>query len=536
MEKTNNLFISQALKESNVTLSGNGAKKYSTSGNDFVDNFSSISKFIEIRKFEEISKDMELLWCLDALMCLKLAVYIRLITRKSNLIYPDTDLTFATKQLEIQKGAGLKNEGILRMYWIAINHPNTFKKNICEFIAAGSWKDIFTLLSIDLKNGWNNRKLDWRFMYNVIEIGILTTPDLVKKYLPTIKTKCSTEHTKNNAIIGKWLANMLSPGCKDAYRRYRHFKSSGKAHQWQQLISKQIYDAINFDTISGRALAQLVGSKFLKNHGLENKYTEWISNKPIAKFTGYVYELFKGINSNIPEYRKRTINVQFEQLIQSCKNESSLIVVRDTSYSMHSTACGLNVSSDHIAKSLALFFSQYLQGKFANTYIEFSHKARIVEWKGETPVDKFLNDTESCVGNTDFQSVIDLFINLKNKGVPEEDFPKGLLLLSDGEFDGCGYNDSTNFQEAINKLKNAGFSKEFISNFKIILWDIPNIFYYYNGTKFEDFADAPNFFYLSGFDGSIVSFIFGNGKKVPKTAEELFLVAMDQELLNLLEI
>ena len=58
------------------------------------------------------------------------------------------------------------------------------------------------------------------------------------------------------------------------------------------MISKRLFDQINFDTIHGRALAQLVGGKFLKNQGLESKYQQWIESKPVAKFTGYVYELF----------------------------------------------------------------------------------------------------------------------------------------------------------------------------------------------------------------------------------------------------
>ena len=82
----------------------------------------------------------------------------------------------------------------------------------------------------------------------------------------------------------------------------------------------------------------------------------------------------------------------------------------------------------------------------------------------------------------------------------EKDFPTGILCISDGEFNSCygdGCVNSSNFNTAIHKLKNAGFSKEYVDNFKIILWDIPNNYYGKPTTKFEDFADAPNFFYLS---------------------------------------
>lgn len=47
--KESNQFLKEGLKETSVTESGNGAKKYSTSGNDFVDNFAAISYFKEPR-------------------------------------------------------------------------------------------------------------------------------------------------------------------------------------------------------------------------------------------------------------------------------------------------------------------------------------------------------------------------------------------------------------------------------------------------------------------------------------------------------
>lgn len=99
-------------------------------------------------------------------------------------------------------------------------------------------------------------------------------------------------------------------------------------------------------------------------------------------------------------------------------------------------------------------------------------------------------------------------------------------------------NDSTNFQTAIRRLKEAGFSEEYVSNFKLIMWDIPNGYYGRPSTKFEDFADASNFFYLSGYDPSAIAFILGTkySESSPRTAEELFLAAMDQELLNELRV
>ena len=549
-----NQFLKEGMKETSVVQSGNGAKKYNTSGNDFVDNFAAISYFKEPRSYKEVAKDMELLWSLDPKLCLKLAVYIRLITRKSKVVKDDGSI----EELEVQRGQGLKNEGIMRMLWLAINQPKTFKANFAYFVAAGSWKDVFQMLSLDLQyHGWEGRKLDWNFFFLVIAAGFTNpeTTHLVRKYMPTIRTNknCKTIESQADTLIGRWIARKFSPDLEkeSAYKAYRKMKSEGKAHQWQQLISQQLYDKINFDHIAGRALAILVGSEFLKNHNLTEKYSKWIQSKPIAKYTGFVFELFTPLGSgyhcyHIEDYKENTINAQFAQLVKTGKEgvntNSRLLVVRDTSSSMTSKARGCNVSAYDIGKSMALYFSEFLTGPFANSFAEFADKCKLHQWKGNTPVDKYINDRCEAYGGTNFQSVIDLFINLKQRGVKEEDFPTGLLLVSDGELNPAGYgsgNNSTNFQTAIRRLKEAGFSEEYVKNFKLIMWDIPN--YYYgsgNAVKFEDFADAPNFFYMSGYDPSAVAFIMGTGtmKRTPKNAEELFMVAMDQDLLNRLQV
>ena len=229
-----------------------------------------------------------------------------------------------------------------------------------------------------------------------------------------------------------------------AYKSYRTMKSHGMAHQWQQKISKQLYKEIEFDKIAGRALQLLVNSKFLQNHGLYEDYTEWIKSKSTTKFTGFVFELFSPLDNikchfrgyeyeNISEAVKATINAQFAGLIQTSKVDiqSRFLVARDISGSMTSKAKGCNMSSYSIAKAMALYFSEFLTGPFANCYIEFSDECQMVEWKGDTPVDKWINDTNNDFGSTNFLEIAKIFIRLKQAGVAESDFPEGVLCISD---------------------------------------------------------------------------------------------------------
>ena len=538
-------FVQAGLKKTAQTLSGNGALKYNTTGNPFVDQFGLMGSYKAPRAFEAIEKDTSTLAAIDLRLTVMFILFLRTITRVVNLF----TLGFTSVP---QRGAGLKHEPIMRMIWLHIYHPEVFWKNIHLFISVGSWKDIITMLSYDLQfNGWKDRKLNWDEFGKLILAGI-ESPNhvhLVKKYLPQIKanSRCKTLEAQADNIIAKWIASLLF-GSKEneanTYMKYRKLKTSGKAHTWQQLISQQKHHLIDFNTVHGRALAQMVSGKYLKNNNLEKRYSEWLDKQPVVKFTGFPFELFKVIPQEL--HKINTINKQFIGLVETAKKgvdtNTSLIVVRDTSGSMGVLARGADVSAGNIAKGLALFFSYMLKGAFENTWIEFSDTAKMHQWHGSTPVEKWKNDGSSYIGSTNFQSVIDLFVKIKGQGVPEEEFPSGILCISDGEFNASSLN-KTNVESARAKLSNAGFSKEYAENFKIILWNIQS--HAYRGTagnKFETYGNVPNVFYFSGYEPSIVSFLMGKPSKegqsvsTPKSAEELFLAAMDQEVLNMVQV
>ena len=548
-ERLQNLFGSNSpVKKVEYTTSGNGALKLTSTGDPFVDQFGLISQYRQLRPYSSVSKDMQELWNIDPMYTLKLLFYIRLITRK-------VKFSNGTETSKVQKGAGLRHEAFMRMLWLAVNHSDVFYKNLPLFITIGSWKDIIQLMSYDLQyHGWDNKVLDFDKMSDFILAGLENpnTCNLVKKFLPTIKakSKCRTLESQADTIIGKFLTHKLfdsgefSPKLHSKnYHLYRKLKSSGTAHEWQQMISRSQFN-IDFSKVHGRALALLVSGNYLKNHNLEKDYENWIKKQPVAKFTGFVYELFKGLNLNSPLYKKYTIDKQFENLIQTAKEgsstESSFIVARDVSASMGSNVKGLTISSNDVAKSMALYFSYLLKGKFANSYIEFSNKTELKYWEGNSPSDKYLKNTGYAYGNTNFLSIATLFIEIY-KHTPIEKFPTGLIAISDGEFDSYGKDKcKTTFQLFKDRLLKAGFPKDYVDNFKIVLWDIPNAFYSFDEIrpKFESYADTPNFFYMGGLDPAGITFLLGGevNKSIPKTPRELFETAMNQEIMDYIQM
>jgi len=531
------IFVSAAKKKSVETRSGNGALKLSSTLDSFVDQFGKLGTYKAPRSFAEIEKDCEILWADNRIDTVKFTGYLRTIPRKVQL--SDGSVTS-----EPQKGGELKHEPIMRMIWLSQKAPDVFWKNIGLFVSLGSWHDIFTMLQYDLVyNGWENRKLNWKRFGDLILSSLenKNTLDLVKKYLPQIKARsaCKTVESQANCIIAKWICSLLFGEKESArsYKAYRKLKSSGTAHDWQKLISQRQFDKISFDKIHGRALNLLVRSKFLKNHNLSDKYAKWVGDpKTAVKYTGFVHELFSKLPhslSSLAQHEQDTVNKQFATLVEKGKSEKkenscNFIVARDISSSMTSTAVGLNMSSFNVAKAIALYFSEFLTGPFSNSYLTFESKVEMRQWKGDTPLEKWYNDHTHPFGSTNFQGVIDLFVKLKKEGISESDFPTGVIAISDGDFNAtqCG---KTNVDAAKNKLRDAGFSQEYVDKFTIVLWNIPNGYYNRPYAQFETTANETGAYYFGGYSSSVISFITGHEIL---NARQLFEVAMEQEILN----
>ena len=568
LNKDANIFEQEKFAREHATLSENGSDKYTTTGNVFLDDFAMLSKYKAPRDVDNIFETMDKLWSHDKLRTLQITVFLRLITRKTVLFNGD--------KLSTQRGQGLRHEFLGRLLWLANKHQDTFQKNAQYFVAAGSWKDIFDLMRYDLSyNGKEHPMLDWDFMISFIKSGLADDgqSNLVKKYLPQIYSAkhCNTLQKQCNAVIGRRIARSCfgNPSSdKDKiyiYNEYRKLKTSGNAHDWQKKIAQQDYVHINWDTVAGRALQKLVNSKFLENHNLEEIFDNWMLHQETAKFTGYPYELFKdagyrgtSIESLYPKkYQRELVNKQFLQLIETAKQDmnrqTGFIVAIDVSGSMTAKVTGSNTMSAYsVARAMALYFSHLLKGKFANTFLTFSRVVSIQNFKGKSPIEEYYNgyfDHEAY--NTNFFQIAQLFGQLKAKGYKEEDFPTGVICISDGEFDSStgdwgdrayDYRGRPNRQtvfEAFKKhLAESGFSKEYVDNFKLVLWDVPNNYYGTSTPKFEALANTPNIFHMSGFDPAGIAFLTGTKQvtSIPKTPEELFEAAMQQELIQMLKI
>lgn len=539
-----NEFI-KALDFNGMTLTENGALTNKSTGAILTDQFGKAANY-RGRSIDEVFADQKALWDEDADKALRFPFYLRMITRKTKV--NDENATD-----KVQKGQGARDESFKRLLWIAAFHPESFYKNIWVLPLIGSWKDIWTLLFYDVEFKVNALRKD--VMFELIKQGLLchTHVDLIKKFMPRIKSngKCKTSWTRVTNQLAKDFANYN----KMSYEDYNHLKTSGTAHDFQKAICAKRFDDLEWSKIPGRALNQLTNSKFLENHGLEKNYTEWVVKQPTAKFTGYVHELghqvIKSIYGyrtiNAPLYKKITWNKQFDELIRKAQEDDKITgnvwCALDTSGSMTSPVVG-DISAYDICISLGVFFSTLNKGAFNKNVIMFDNVSHVKQLHGDfTDMISDIVYSDTTWGSTNFQSVVDEIVRIRkdNPSIPLEDYPKTLLVVSDMQFNPsywrCGVSESTNYEAAKAKLASV-FPKEWVDEFKFIWWDCAS-----RKSDFPATLDDGGCYFMSGFDGSIISMLCGEEveakemlEKKSITMEEVIDSALNQEILNYIKL
>ena len=523
----------------------NGAISYASTGSELIDQFSKAGT-ARGRDINDVWVEQARLWGENPVNALRFPFYLRMITRQTNLIED------GAKTEKVQKGQGARDEAFKRLLWIARYHKDEFYRNLWLLPIVGSWKDLWVLLSMD-------NTLDKEKFFEVMAQGINSPAhkDLVKKYMPRIRSNkvCTTEWAQKTNKLAKEFAAFAGWSMKD----YREFKSTGKAHAFQRLICERNYSNLNWNTIPGKALLNLVSGDFLKRHNLTDSYINWLKSQPVAKFNGYVYELGmklpKGYNCNLSEAQKITIDKQFDNLIATAEKDGpaisgNVLVALDTSGSMGCQISGVpGLTSYDVCVSLGLYFSALNKGDFHNTVAMFDDTSRMLKLHGETFTDKWYEIRNQSVawGGTSFQSLINLIVNTRknNPNIPLEDFPQTLIVVSDMQFSNSGSYSSygrerTNNEEMMRKLREA-FPEEWVENFKAIWW--------YCASRDGSSHDVPatmdmgGQYIFSGFDGAIVSLLLsGDGEIDKKTGEvkqlsmeEAVEKALTQEILTLVQ-
>lgn len=521
----------------NVAYTENGALSYATTNSTCVDQFGNAGS-CRGRDINTVFAEQNALWNENKDFAVKFPFYLRMITRKVKMA--NGTVTDAP-----QRGQGARDEAFKRLLWFLHNEPEIFYQNLWLLPLVGSWKDLWTLMTMD-------DSIDQHKVFAVIAEGCQndTQKDLVKKYLPRIRAnkKCTTEWANKTNDLAKAFCNWAGWSAQE----YRKFKSTGKAHEFQKYISTGQYDKLEWSKISGKALLNLSTGKFLDNHNLVENYLKWIATTPTAKFNGYPYELGMKMktllhrSTSSAKVAKMTLDAQFENLLNTAKENTGGITgnvwcALDTSGSM---GCRISSSSDlsayEVCISLGIYFSSLNEGAFHKNVIMFDDTSRVKQLSGKfSDMYKDIATTRTAWGGTNFQSIVNEIIRIRQSrpNIPLSDYPTTLLVVSDMQFNNCG--NTTNYETMKRKLYSV-FPVEFVDSMKFIWWQV-------NGRRVNDVPatlDDGGCYFISGFDGSLVTLLLGGnseivdektGEKRTPTMEELIAIAMNQEILQLVK-
>jgi len=507
------------------TVTANGAVSHSTSGSKILDYFFKSGTY---RGRDQSAVDMDLVYLFneDALKAMKVVFYNRLVTRKI-VGYNETEA--------IQKGQGQKDEFIKSLKWLEENRPKLLYQNLHLIPLVGCWKDLWYDSNISELFHY----VDTSKVYPLIQfaLGDKTQRGLIAKYLPKIRSSSNCTNPRHQRL-NDWARGFCEfMGWTE--KQYRKFKSNPEntAVNWQRAACAKQWDAINFNSVPGRALSQNATS-FERNCP---HFEKWILNQKTAKFTGYPYELGQQYNSNRGnKLQKALINAQFEKLLENGKEglnpslASGVWCALDTSGSMSSPVANGKVAALEVCMSLGIYFSSLIEGEFKDNVIMFDSTSRIKKLSGKF-TDKWDQVPQNAMGSTNLQSVFDEIIRVRNQNpyIPVESYPKTILVVSDMAHNNSGKD--TNYNTAKQRLASVGL-------------DMPNIIWWQVNGHYE--KSVPNkmndtgITMLSGFDPTIISLILGgdmdienNTKKMSQmTPYEQMERALNQEILNLIRV
>lgn len=514
----------------------NGALSHSSSGKHSLDYFAKAGTY-QGRSLQQVGEDLKAVWSESPETALAIMFYLRTVTRKSQFMN-------GTATEKVQKGQGVKDEFIKACEWLEKNHPESLHKNLWLIPATGCWKDLW----YDSANSGYSFYISPKEVYALVEKGLKDEYNrgLIAKYLPRIRSNSNIKndrHKRQNEWA-KGLCKHLGWSPVD----YRKFKSDPKntAHLWQRLAAKGLWEDIDFNKISGKALFQMVSAKgkdkktTIERHSLEAKYDKWLDTQPTAKFTGYVYELYKAAQKGGTKIQNKTYDKQFEGLVEMGKKDAGGIkgnvwCALDTSGSMSSSVNSSGLQAIDVCISLGLYFSAMNEGDFKDHVIMFDSTSRIKHLKGSF-TERIKQVPMNAMGGTNFQSVINEIVRVRksNPSIPIEAYPTTLLVVSDMQFNATGTK-KTNYEEANKKLAEVGLPK---MNF---------IWWYVTGYSNEvpNKADDDGITIISGFDGAAISLILGGDQEIvdEKTGEvrklnafENMQKALDQEIINQLKV
>ncbi len=424
-------------QEANKTVTENGAVTNITTESDCLDLFATIGALrhandseIEARFIRAFSENRDI--------AMKLLFFAR----------------------DIRGGLGERRVFKVILGWLAENEPNTVLKNLQYVAEYGRYDDLLCLMDTPCERQMLDAlkaqfDQDNEALKNGGEVSLLA------KWLPSVNAS-----NVQTVLYAKKIAKHF--GMNDASYRKALVALRARIRIIENNLREKDY---TFDYSKQPSKAMYKYRKaFMRNDGERySQFLDSVSNGTAKLNTGTLmpYEIITPIlRDGVSKKERKAINTTWYSQKDFGGDENALAVI-DGSGSMYGWTDPSPIS---VALSLGIYFAERNKGAFANHFITFSEKPRLIEIKGEDICER----VRYCarygeVANTNIQKVFELILETARKNsVPQEEMPTKLYIISDMEFDSCTEDSKlTNFEYAKKLYEDAGYSLP-----EIVFWNV----------------------------------------------------------------
>lgn len=429
-------------EEFNTTYTENGAVTNVTSGSACLDLFAAIGA-LRAADEGEVIKRFSRAFAEDADTAMKILFFAR----------------------DVRGGLGERRVFRVIMKWLAeSSHSESALKNIPYVAEFGRFDDLMTLMGT--------------------KCGEAVT-ELIKAQIAEDRSAL-TDDTKTVSLLGKWLPSINASSKETRRCAMELSKALGmNAAEYRRMLS-ELRAAIGiiennlrekdytFDYAKQPSKAMYkYRCAFIRNDKERySAFMEKVEKGEAVLHTGTLtpYDVIAPIvyDADMTEAEKRTADVTWKSLEDFTRGENALVVV-DGSGSMYSTYGG-DVQPAAVAMSLGVYFAERNKGVFRNRFITFSNKPRLIE----IPEGDIYDKVRFCMGynevaNTNIERVFKLILDTAvNNGIPQEELPSTVYMISDMEFDCCANNAGlSNFENAKKMFAEHGYKLP-----QLIFWNV----------------------------------------------------------------
>lgn len=423
-------------KAASTKLTENGALAYNNIGDPLVELFSQIGS-LRNREKEEIENKFSSAFNKDRELAVKLLFYSG----------------------DVRGGLGERRTFRICLKWLANNYPTIVRNNLMNIPYYNRWDSLFELVGTPVEDDM------WDFISFVLLKDIAAMEEneectLLAKWLPSENT--SSRKTRELARVARKKLGLGSKKYRQILTALRAYLDIVEVH-----MSAKEWSKIEYSKVPSRAMLRYRNAFERADSGRFSAYMEEVAENrdKINASVLFPYDLAHAYLGKWFEVKEENavVEAQWKALPNYITGENNIIVMADMSESMRGRPM-------ETASSLAIYFAERNKGVFEGLFMTFSSRPDFFHVGSfETFNTKLRKVFDSEVGYSTnleaaFYKILDLAITA---GIPSDEMPKALVVISDMEIDCYIEREGLDFVEQMRQT----FAKRGYELPKLVLWN-----------------------------------------------------------------